>query len=75
MHAGQRDRQYFKTGLHTDTGYPVQTPNLHLIVQIFYKKVIVIFFLYSIIKYYLRVGTGNPVLLSRLSRILFYTLH
>ena len=23
-----RDRKHFKTCLHTDTGYPVQTPNL-----------------------------------------------
>ena len=28
--AGQRDKKHFKTGLHMDTGYPVQTPNLYL---------------------------------------------
>ena len=49
--ASQRDKKNFKTGLHKDTGYPVQTPNLYLILTFLIKKVIIIFFLYSIIKY------------------------
>ena len=37
--AGQRDRkQYVKTGLHTDTGDPVQTPNLYLVLTFLNKK-------------------------------------
>ena len=36
--AGQRDRKYFKIGFHTNTGYPVQTSNLYLILKFFNKK-------------------------------------
>ena len=39
MHcAGERDRKHFKTGLYTDTGYPVQTPNLYLTLTFLNKK-------------------------------------
>ena len=33
----------FQTGLHADIGYPVQTPNLYLILT-FKKKVLIIYF-------------------------------
>ena len=36
--AGERDRKHFKTGLYTDTGYPMQTPNLYLTLIFFHKK-------------------------------------
>ena len=36
--AGQRGKKHFKTGLHTDTWYPVQTPNLYLILTLLNKK-------------------------------------
>ena len=41
--AGQRDKKHFKIGLHTDTGYPVQTPNLYLTLTFWNIKVIIIF--------------------------------
>ena len=31
-------KKHFKTGLHTDTGYPVQTPNLFLTLTFLNKK-------------------------------------
>ena len=46
--AGQRDRQHFKTGLYTDTGYPEQTSNLNLILKFLNEKV---FNIYLTIKY------------------------
>ena len=36
--AGQRGKKHFKTGLHTDTGYRVQSPNLYLILTFLNKK-------------------------------------
>ena len=30
LSADQRDRKRFKTGLHTETGYPVQIPNINI---------------------------------------------
>ena len=49
--AGQRDINHFKTGLHTNTRYSVQTPNLNLILTFLNKKVTYYFFKYLTIKY------------------------
>ena len=35
---GQGDKKHFKTSLHTDTGYPVQTANLYLTLSFLTKK-------------------------------------
>ena len=34
----KRDRKHFTTDLHTNTGYPGQTPNIYLTSKIFNKK-------------------------------------
>ena len=36
--AGQRDKKHFNTGLHTETGYPVQTSNLYLTLTFLDRK-------------------------------------
>ena len=66
------DRKHFKTGLHTDTGYPVQTPSLYLINIFKYKRYVVFFKKIYLSSINCRVGTGNPVLPSQPS---CYTLH
>ena len=50
--AGQLDRKHFITGVHTDTVYPVQTPNLYLIFMFLNKKnfVVLCFLLYLTVK-------------------------
>ena len=55
------DKKHFKTGLHTDTGYFVQTHNLYLTLTFFNKKGNFMIFNYQVL------------IESQLSRILFYT--
>ena len=68
-----RHKAQFKTGLHRDTGYPVQTPILYLKLTFLNKKGTS----YFILNIYLssfnsRVGTGKPVLPNQL--LIYLTL-
>ena len=54
-----------QTGLPTDTGYPVQTPNLHIKFTFLNKKGNYFFYDIQLYKHELRVRTGNPIFLSR----------
>ena len=65
-----------KTGLHTDTGYSVQTPNLHLILKFFNKKGNCNFFMKFNYQLLSERRNKKPCFAELLlSRILFYTLY